>query len=98
METDNTTSCTETNSELVEAVLSGQTESVKALLAAGADINAKGENGRSALAFASREGYTDIVNILLDYDAHVESRDNEGCSALFYASYKGHSYCEHFAE
>ena len=91
METDNTTPCTETNSELIEAVLSGgQTESVKALLAAGADINTKGENSRSALAFASQEGYTDIVNILLDNGASDESRDNDyGRTPLWLAAAKG---------
>ena len=63
---------------------------MKALIAADADNNAKGQNGRSALHFASRKGYTDIVNILLDNGASVESRDTDyGRTPLFFAAAKG---------
>ena len=74
---------------LINAVRSRQTELVKELLRRGADINKKGESGRSALAFASQEGYTDIVNILLHNDASIENRDNDGRTSLMLAAVNG---------
>ena len=46
-------------SYLIEAVLSGQTQSVTTLQNAGADIDAHAYDRASALAVASRNGYND---------------------------------------
>ena len=56
---------------LIEAVISRQTESVKALIRAGADINAQRDDGMTALDIAANEGFTDIVTILLDTAARA---------------------------
>ena len=47
------------------AALAGQTETVKALLAAGAEINAKNDLiGWTALDFAATKGHTETVKLL----------------------------------
>ena len=57
------------NSYLMEAVLGRQTESVEALIHAGADVNAQRDDGMSALNVASSLGFTDIVSRV--YSRHV---------------------------
>ena len=74
---------------LIEAVLSGQTQSVTTLIKAGADIDAQGYDRASALAVASRSGYNDIVNILLNKGAQTETRDNDGRTPLWFAALNG---------
>ena len=79
METDdNARLIVESDRCLSEAVLSGQTESVKSLIRGGADINAQRDDGKSPLNVASEKGFTDIVRILIDNDADIENRDNDG--------------------
>ena len=48
------------------ASANGHKEVVKALISAGANVNAKANDwtGTTALRFASRKGHTEIVNIL----------------------------------
>ncbi len=46
------------NSELIEAAMEGQTERVKSLLADGADVNGKGNDGVTSLLAASRRTCT----------------------------------------
>ena len=78
------------NSELIEAAKNGQTEKVKALLDAGANANAKDEDGRTALMWAaSKRGRTDAVQVLLDAGADVNAKDNVGKTALFSAAGSG---------
>ena len=50
---------------LIEASSKGDTEKVQALLAQGADVNAKNNDGGTALMIASGQGHTDIVVVLL---------------------------------
>jgi len=76
-------------SYLIDAVLSGQTQSVTTLIKAGADIDAQGHDRACALAIASREGYNDIVNILLNKGAQTETRDNDGRTPLRLAAQIG---------
>ncbi len=52
------------NSELIEAAKNGDTVSIKALLEAGADVNAKASGGKTALLAAAEGGHTDIIDLL----------------------------------
>jgi len=79
------TGSVEGNTDLTEAVLSSDAESVKILLGGGADINARRHDGKSPLNVASWLGFTDNVRILLDHDADIDSRDNEGRTPLYNA-------------
>jgi uncharacterized protein len=71
---------------LMYAALEGHTESVKALLARGADVNTKDEAGHTALMFAVINMHHDIVNVLLEHDADVNARANDGGTALMFAA------------
>ncbi len=57
------------SSPLIDAAKAGDAGRVRALLAAGADVNAKDVNGQTALMGAAQEGYPDIVRILKEAGA-----------------------------
>ena len=54
---------------IMHAIHKHQPGSVTALIKAGADVNARGEGGHSALKLASDSGAPDIVKILLAHGA-----------------------------
>lgn len=60
-------------------------ETVRVLLDNGADINAVGYQGMSALAKAAALGHTAIFNLLLDRGADLNHRDDEGGTPLIRA-------------
>ena len=68
----------------------GDAAAVQALLANGAEVNAKDNNGASALILASRNGHRDVVQALLANGAEVNAKDNDGATALILASRNGH--------
>lgn len=68
---------------LFEAVRRGDKATVEALLAKGADVNAKGEYGYTPLHEASR-GQKDIAGLLLAKGADVNAKDNYGKTPLSY--------------
>ncbi len=77
---------------LMEAAWEGHTEAVKALLDAGAEINAREERFElSALMFASGRGHTEAVKALLDAGADPNLADNYRETPLMAASDKGHA-------
>jgi len=59
-----------------------QTEIVKLLLDAGANVNSRDRYGRTALHDAARSSDVDIVKALLEHDADVNLADNEGILPL----------------
>ena len=71
--------------KLFDAVFRADTESVRHLLADGADPNERGMNGETPLMVAAREGYISIVGPLLDSGADVTLEDYFGKSALVHA-------------
>ena len=82
--------CASTQMQLWEASAKGHTDTVKALLEQGADVNAKDNDGFTALMFAARDGQTDTVPALLAKGADVNAKDNDGRTALMRAKKKGH--------
>ncbi len=76
--------------DLISAATRGDAVAVEALLAKGADVNAKDNNGWSALMMAStggnipafRAGCLDAVRALLAKGADVNAKDNGGATAL----------------
>ncbi len=57
--------------QLIEAAKKGDTVSIKALLEAGADVNAKDNDGLTALMWAAVRGHTETAQALLEAGADV---------------------------
>ena len=71
---------------LNSAAANGFLDVVRALLAAGANVEAKDHNGRTVLFYAASMGHLDIVRELLAAGADVEAKNNYGDTVLFYAA------------
>jgi len=61
------------------------------LLYAGADLNAKDKDGKTALMYAAENGHADAVRSLLDKGADVNAKDNGGWTAKDWALYNNKS-------
>ncbi len=79
------------NSQLIEAASRGETKKVKALLDAEADVEAKNNNGHTALMLAALSGNTDTAKALLEAGADLEAKNNNGGTALMSAAQQGHT-------
>ncbi|MEW6731425.1 MAG: ankyrin repeat domain-containing protein [Acidobacteriota bacterium] len=77
--------------DLVAAAASGDSATVKSLLAQGVDVNVKDKDGKTALMYAAEKGYSDIVKSLLVQAVNVNAKDKDGKTALMYAADKGHT-------
>src|SRR6516165_9592012 len=64
------------SADLLAAVNKGDAAMVKALLAMGADVNAKNSYGVTALSFAADKGHVTVVKILLEHKADVNTKDS----------------------
>jgi FOG: Ankyrin repeat len=70
---------------LFVASLQGHLEIVQALLAAKADVNAKVNDGPSALLMASQQGHVEVVRTLLAANADVNAAAANGATPLLSA-------------
>jgi ankyrin repeat protein len=67
--------------ELHDAVAECEIERVRQLIAAGADVNARDEDGATPLHYAGAERHIDIIRLLLDAGADLSSVDEQGKTA-----------------
>ena len=76
---------------LHHAARDGHADVVRALLDAGANIEARTEYGATPLGEAGgwAKGHADVVRLLLDAGADVDTRDEGGWTPLFHAVYFG---------
>ena len=74
---------------LADAAWKGDTETVALLLDRGADIEAQGVTGKTALIYAAEFGRIETVALLLDRGANLEAQDVNGSTALMYAAGNG---------
>ncbi len=75
---------------IVAATKAGDTETVRTLLEAGADPNAKDGMQDSAFLYAGAEGLDEILKLTLAHGADVTSTNRYGGTALIPASEHGH--------
>jgi ankyrin repeat protein len=71
---------------LYAAAKDGDKEAVLRVLNKGADVNAKDEEGRTALHATGTYGKVEITQLLLDYGADVNIKDNSGRTPLHQSS------------
>jgi TonB family protein len=72
---------------LFDATKAGDLAKVKALIAAGADVNAKDDSGEtSALDWAARKNHIEIMELLIAHGADVRARDFYGFTPLHHAA------------
>ncbi len=76
---------------IVLATQCGDLATVKALIAAGADVNKANANKETALVQASRNGCVEIAKALISAKADVNVRGNGGDSALIAAARAGNT-------
>jgi WD40 repeat protein/ankyrin repeat protein/serine/threonine protein kinase len=67
----------------------GNLDLVQALLAKGANVNARRKDGATALMMASEKGHLAVMQVLLDKGAEVNAKTDKGVTALNLASFKG---------
>lgn len=75
------------NTALMEAAARGHTDTVRALLEKGGEVDASDNAGRTALMEAAFEGYTETVRVLLAKNANINAYDHEGWTPLFWAAF-----------
>ena len=78
-------------SQLLKAASGGETEKVKALLKAGADVDAKDNDGWTPLMLAASRGHTDTVQALLDAGADVNAKGDSSLTTLEKATMMGYT-------
>ena len=81
---------------LIWAGVNGHIESVKVLIAAGADGNAKYEDtkyrdNRTLLMYAADGGQLEMVKVLIAAGTAVNAKDESGVTALMHAAGGGHT-------
>jgi ankyrin repeat protein len=70
---------------LMFAAREGDVESARVLVAAGADVNATGGDGKDALGLALFDGNYEVASFLLDSHSKVNQADAQGFTPLFWA-------------
>ena len=75
---------------LMTAASSGDANELQTLLDAGADVNATGDDGETALMAAATRGHSEAAQTLLDAGADVNASADNGETALMYAALRGH--------
>jgi len=77
------------NVQLLQAAKDGNLQAVQTLLAAGAEVNAKDNDGVTALMWAARNGYPEIVKFLLEKGAEKYTKyESAGMSFEYPAEWK----------
>lgn len=74
--------------DLITAACEGALDKVRQLVAAGGDVNAADEFGRTAVIAAAERGQDTIIEFLLGHGADINTTDTDGDTALDIARYQ----------
>ena len=77
----------DSQSHLLEAARGNDIKAVQWLLANGAEVNAKREDGWTPLHFAASQNASEVVNVLLANGAEVNAKDYGGDTPLRFAAF-----------
>lgn len=83
-------SMTTATRDLLDAAVSGDADAVRSALDAGADIEARGSGGMTALVAATKQNHADVARVLIEAGADVNAKDDIQDSAYLYAGARGH--------
>jgi ankyrin repeat protein len=76
---------------LMLAASKGQIEIAKAIIQAGANVNARSDDGETALHMAAAsQSQSDVIDLLMQSGVDIEARNKTGKTALQLAEEKGH--------
>lgn len=76
----------ETHGELWEAARSGDLQQVRVRLEDGAEVDERGQSGKTSLGIACGMGHVEVAKLLVEYGADLEARDRGRCTPLLHAS------------
>jgi ankyrin repeat protein len=76
--------------DLFHAAYKGDVTRAKELLSSGADVNARNQQGNTALFLAAYQGFPEVVNLLLDNKAEIDGKCMGGATPLLAAAQEGH--------
>ena len=69
---------------------SGNVGKVEEAIKDGANVNAKDNDGNTALMWAAYNGHTERVKLLIEHGANINAKDNDGETALMQAAFYGY--------
>jgi|GEM_PF-2833185 len=75
------------------SAMEGEADKVKMMIGFGVDVNARHEDGSTALLLAALKGRADCINVLIDAGADLNAKDSDGRTALIWAAKRGHANC-----
>jgi ankyrin repeat protein len=75
---------------LMATAITGQVDTSKFLLKAGADVNTSGEHGVTALKLACGHGHIETVKLLVGHGADIHAKGKLGDTAIMWASGQKH--------
>jgi ankyrin repeat protein len=76
---------------LHDAASQGDLAAIEVLLAEGAEMDGRGENGETPLILAVLKGHADVVELLIARGANVMARNERGLTPLHAAAYSGNA-------
>jgi uncharacterized protein len=79
------------NRQLIAAAWDNDLRRARALIARGADVNAKDNTMQSAYLISTSEGYLELLNLTLEHGADVDSKDSFNGTGLIRAADRGHA-------